>query len=169
MENGWIKLHRKFLKWEWSDNPKMVALFIHLLLSANHEDNKWHGITIKRGQVVIGRKSTNEITIKPTNRFSVVSILNWSKYQKFQPTNQPANQPTINQQITTNKNVKNDKNIKETCIQLKDWNERQKSPLKDFRPENIVGKYGVGKIEGLIKEYGGQNNGFNLFLTNLKP
>ncbi|WP_260411000.1 replication protein [Cohnella xylanilytica] len=55
------------------------------------------------------------LTIKPTNKYSVVSILNWHKYQNDdqqfdqQVTNK---RPTDDQQVTTNKNVKNDKNVK---------------------------------------------------------
>ena len=51
---------------------------------------------------------------------------------------------------------------------LKDWNERQSSPIADFKPENIINKYGMEKIEALIKKYGKENNGFNLFLTHLR-
>ena len=36
--NGWIKIHRKLLEWEWADDPNMVALWIHLLLNANLTD-----------------------------------------------------------------------------------------------------------------------------------
>ena len=62
MDNGWIKLHRKFLEWEWFDKPEMVQLFIFLLLSANHADNDWRGMTIKRGQLVTSYASIKEKT-----------------------------------------------------------------------------------------------------------
>lgn len=123
MENsGWIKLHNKFLQWEWMDNPNMVALFIHFLLNANYQEKNWHGQIIKPGELIIGRKalskktgisqqairtcltrlkSTNEITIKSTNRYSIISLTNWHKYQQKQPAKQPASQPTSNQQATT--------------------------------------------------------------------
>jgi len=48
---GWIKLHRKMLQWEWYDDINTKCLFIHCLLKANIEDKKWRGITIKRGQL----------------------------------------------------------------------------------------------------------------------
>ena len=53
---GWIKLYRRFLKWEWFEDEKMVKLFIYLLLSVNFEDKKWRGIDVKRGQMITGRK-----------------------------------------------------------------------------------------------------------------
>lgn len=63
-------------------------------------------------------KSKN-ITIKPTNRYSIITVCKWDTYQNDinsinhhnnqQLTN---NQPTTNQQLTTDKNVKNDNNGK---------------------------------------------------------
>ena len=47
---GWIKLHRKTIGWEWYSDMNAKSLFIHCLLKANIKDNKWHGITIKKGQ-----------------------------------------------------------------------------------------------------------------------
>ena len=39
LESGFIKLHRKILKWEWYDEPNTMRLFIHLLLTASIEDD----------------------------------------------------------------------------------------------------------------------------------
>ena len=52
MAEGWIKLNRKFLEWEWFGDPAMVKLFIFLLLKANYKDKRWKGIEVKRGQLV---------------------------------------------------------------------------------------------------------------------
>lgn len=139
MENfGYVKLFRKFLKWEWYQKSEMVHLFLHFLLLANHEDGRWQGQVIKRGQFITGRKSlkrdtrisertirtcierlktTNEITTEPTNRFTLITIVNWEDYQN-KPTNKTTNtltnkRPTNDQLPTTNKNSKNDKNNKE--------------------------------------------------------
>ena len=38
--NGWIALSRKLLDWQWHDEPKMVALWVHILLRASHETTK---------------------------------------------------------------------------------------------------------------------------------
>ena len=40
---GWIKLHRQILDWEWYDDINVKVLFLHLLLTANYEDKKWQG------------------------------------------------------------------------------------------------------------------------------
>ena len=49
---GWIKLHRKILDWEWYDDINTKVLFLHLLLTANHEEQKWRGKIIERGQLI---------------------------------------------------------------------------------------------------------------------
>jgi len=149
MEGTYIKLDRKILKWEWFDDSKMVHLFIYLLLKANHKDGKWQGVTVKRGQLITGRlklamavgfserqirtclkklKMTNEIAIKTTNKFSIITICKYDTYQNQKEINdqqddqqndrQETNKrPTKDQQATTNKNdkeYKNDKNEEES-------------------------------------------------------
>ena len=100
--SGWIKLHRKLLDWEWYNDSVTKDLFLHLLLKANHEPGRWKGVDIDRGEVVTGRKvlakelgfsernirtainklkSTNELTIKSTNRFSLIKLNNYDEYQ----------------------------------------------------------------------------------------
>ena len=136
MDNGFITLHRKITEWEWYTDGNTMRLFVHLLLKANHKEKKWRGQTIERGQLITGRKvlaeelkmgeqqvrtslghlkSTNEITIKSTNKFSLVTLVNYDFYQtkKDELTNKLTNkQPTTNQQLTTNNNDNNDNNIK---------------------------------------------------------
>lgn len=129
---GWIKIYRKIMNWEWFDVPEMVALWVHLLINANLEAKVWHGIDIPRGSFVTSRKAlaeesglseqqirtclarmteTNEITIKSTNKYTLVTINNFDNYQPrkedIQPAEQPTVQPTINQQSTTTKEYKN--------------------------------------------------------------
>jgi len=144
MNRGYIKLWRKITEWEWYQDSKITHLFIHLLLSANHQDNNWKGLSIKRGQILVGRKelseklgiseqsirtcinklkSTSEITTKSTNRYTLITLVNFEQYQpsEIKPTNKSTNsltnnQPTTNQQLTTNKNDKNDKNDKNKNI-----------------------------------------------------
>jgi len=140
MDNGWIKIYRKFSDWEWFKISEMVHLFIFLLINCNHKDNKWQGINIKRGQIITGRKElsfktgiseqtirtclkklelTKEITVKSTNKYSIITVCNYDSYQdKTEITNQQLtnNQPATNQQLTTNKNDKNKKNDKNIFI-----------------------------------------------------
>jgi len=135
-DNGWIKVHRKLLDWEWYDDSKIVHLYIHCLLKANHKPNKWRGITIEQGQFISSYsklscelpmtvqqirtalnklKSTNEITITSTSKYSIISITNWDSYQldnKQDNNEATSKQQTDNKQVTTNKNDKKEKNDK---------------------------------------------------------
>ena len=100
--SGYIKLFRKMVEWEWYGDPNTKAVFLHLLLTANYKRTKYRGVTLKPGQTVIGRKAlaeelgmsernvrtalnhlkaTNEIATKATNKFTVVTIVNWESYQ----------------------------------------------------------------------------------------
>lgn len=143
---GWIKLHRKLINWEWYQDSNMVHLFIHLLLSANHKPGKWRGISIERGQLITGRnklseqtgisqqsirtcldklKATSELTSKPTNKYTIITICNYDDYQiKDTDINQQINQqltnnqPATNQQLTTNKNNNNKKKEKEKVFEV---------------------------------------------------
>ena len=136
MENeGWIKLHRQFLKWEWHDSPGTAYLFVVLLLLANHEDERWHGMTVVRGQVITSLNSlsdlsglslrqvrtslsrlenTGEICIKTTSKFTSVTVSNYDKYQVREEVVRQTNdmqttnkRQTNDNQTTTNKNDKN--------------------------------------------------------------
>lgn len=49
MAQGFIKLNRSILNWEWYDDINVTRVFIHCLLKANFKKTKWHGKTINRG------------------------------------------------------------------------------------------------------------------------
>lgn len=145
MYSGYIKLWRKFSETSFYRSSTCVHLAVHLLIKCNHEPKKIvfnkEEITIERGQCLTGRKalaqetgiseqsvrtaiytlkSTSFLTIKVTNKFSIISIGKYSDYQNnvtSKSTNNLTNhQPTTNQQLTTNNNDKNDKNDKNTTI-----------------------------------------------------
>jgi len=145
MHRGYIKLWRKTAEWEWYKNSTTLHLFLHLLLTANHKNTRFMGVEVKRGSLVCGRKklsentgipeqsirtsitqlkSTNEITIKSTNKFSIITLCNYESYQCDkneinQQINQQSNQqltnnqPTTNQQLTTSKECKEGEECKE--------------------------------------------------------
>lgn len=141
MSQGWICLHRKLLEWEWYDDIPTCRLFIHCLLKANHKDKNWKGSLIPRGSFITGRhvlseetglterqirtaltklKSTNDLSIKATNKNSLVTIVNYEFYQNGdgettnkksnnEPIESPAsdhNQQCNNEQQETNKRAK---------------------------------------------------------------
>jgi len=121
---GWIYVFRKIMEWEWYHDSKMVHLFLHLIFMAQYKSTTFRGIELKRGQLLTGRAklssqtglseqsirtcldrliSSKEVTSKPTNRFSVITIVNYETYQKpILASNQPANQQTTNKQPASN-------------------------------------------------------------------
>ena len=125
MNNGYIKIHRKFLDWEWYSNINDCRLFIHCLFKANWKDGYFEGILIPRGsfatsisnlaketgltvqQVRTSLKhlnSTSNLTNIRHSKFSIISINNYEKYQvnnKVDNNQLTINQQTDNNQITT--------------------------------------------------------------------
>lgn len=135
---GWIKIHRKFQNWEWRDSPKHVAVFLDLLLEANHKDKKYRGKLIKAGSLTtsyskisertgVSIKSvrtvlkdlieTQEVAYQNCKQFSMISITNWESYQlegTDSGTQRALKGHSKGTQRATNKNVnnvKNDKNV----------------------------------------------------------
>ena len=154
--SGWIKIHRKFLDWEWFNKSEAVHLFVYLVLKANHKEVQWQGIDINKGQFVtsFGKISadtgislqtirtllkklekSNEINIQTTNKFSVITICKYECYQnetEVNDTKVTSKQQTTNKQLTTNKNDKNNKEIL-----LDTWVEYRKQIKKPIKQSTI--------------------------------
>lgn len=136
MEQGYIKLFRQIVDWEWYDDIPTCRLFIHLLLKVNHVDRNWQGKKIERGSCITSFASLNaetklsveqikralknlqktgEIKKISTNQNTLIIVTKYDDYQCFanadnkQTTNE---QQTDNKRTTTNNNVKNIKNDK---------------------------------------------------------
>ena len=143
---SFIKLDRKIAEWEWFTDSNTLKLWIYLLVNAQYQDSSYKGIEVKRGQLITGRKklaeqlemseqqirtcldhlqATNEITIKPTNKYSVITIEKYGLYQgdddgNNQQNNQQSNQRATNKQPTNNHNKRNKeiKNIRNKEIYI---------------------------------------------------
>ena len=76
-----MKLHRKLLEWEWYGDAHMVHLLVHLLLTAAHEDRKYKGLTIKRGQLATTTKELSEAL--GTSRTSIWRRLKRLEMERF--------------------------------------------------------------------------------------
>ncbi|HTG54959.1 MAG TPA: hypothetical protein VL943_01735 [Niabella sp.] len=159
MHKGYVKVWRKIEDSGLMQIPNTLALFMHILFNATHKDRKLGTpvgvIELKRGQFLSGRielartlKQSEQqvrtslkklelmkiLTIQSTNRYSIYTIENYSKYQDEQPTDNQQNnqqitnsQPADNQQITTKQELKNlsieECNKKPSAIpsELPDW------------------------------------------------
>lgn len=134
MHRGYVKDWRRILEWEWYTDYKTCHLFRHCILKANIEDKQWKGQSIKKGSFVTSlenlsretglsvqnirtslKKLTSELTIKTTNRNTIISIKNYENYQGL-TSNLTNNQQTTNKLLTTTKEYKNEKNEKKFII-----------------------------------------------------
>ena len=135
--NGYIKLYRQMLDWGWYDDTNTKVVFLHLLLTANFKDTEWHGIQLKRGDVVTSipslaaalklsernvrtaishLKATGEVTDKTFSKFRIISIKNYSQYQdddRQSDRQTSGNRQSDDSQATGNRpQRKNDKNVR---------------------------------------------------------
>lgn len=141
--DGWIKLHRSLLEWEWFTDSNTLHVFVYLLLTANIKDTKFKGFLVPKGSLITTvrkisdntrvssmsvrtalqkLKISEQITIKTTNKFTVVSICNYDKYQEVETSQQQTtNKRNTNKQQTTNKQLtsieEEGKNIRKDIIQ----------------------------------------------------
>jgi hypothetical protein len=154
-----------------------------LLLKANHKEKRFKGIELKVGSIVTSRDllaretglssqqirtalnkliSTNEITSKTSSQGTILQIVSYEKYQVA--TNEITNeQPTSNQRVTTNKNIKkeNKENIYRQFKHLKLTIEEFNKLKIDYTQEQI------DFILDSIENYA-QNKKYNsLYLTSL--
>jgi hypothetical protein len=140
IDTGWIKLHRKETQNAYYKKSQYVHLWHHILVCANHaeKDFFWNGEVkkIMPGQLLTGRKKLSEetgisestvedilkfferqqqIQQQKTTKYRLLTVVNWNEYQgvRQQKQQQGNNKPTTGQQqADTNKNVKNDKNVR---------------------------------------------------------
>lgn len=130
---GWVKLHRKLLEWEWYGDAHMVHLLVHLLLTATHEDRKYKGLTIKRGQLVTTIKELAEtlgtpesstrlrikrlkscgfISIKVANNKTTITICNYDSYQMREKDSCERNAKDVRKKCGRNAEAHNNRNNK---------------------------------------------------------
>ena len=122
---GFIIWHRRII--DKGYDAETYMLWSYLVLLANHKDNIFHGVEIKRGQYKTGRHKLNEITgisewkieriltylekqqqiaQQKTNKFRIITVKNYDMYQKLH-TKLHNKHPQSN----TNNNDNNENNI----------------------------------------------------------
>ena len=163
MELGYVRLYRKILDnpiiWKDSDH---VAIWIYLLLNATHKEIsvifKGERTILKPGQLIVGSKAIAEelninyvkvhrvlndfkvekqIEKQASNKNSLITILNWEKYQSCEKQNEiqvknNCNSDEIqmkNECNTTEKQLKN--NCNSTEIQQKSETQSEKQIITE--------------------------------------
>ena len=137
-QSTFIKIDRNIMRWRWWSNHNTLIVFLTLLLTANIQEHSFERDIIRRGEVATSistisqqtklspqsvrtainhLKSTGEITIRSTNRYQVITIVNYDLYQSKSTSKLTSNQQTANKQLTNKSTtikeyIKNDKNGK---------------------------------------------------------
>ena len=135
MSEGFIKIYRQLLEWEWYTDVNTKTLFLHCLLKANFKTKKYQKSTVKKGSFVTSLEtlsretgltiqqtrtalkhliSTGELTSKSTSKNRIITVVN---YEKFQDDNRQNNkqltskrqtkQQSNNKQVTSNQQAAN--------------------------------------------------------------
>lgn len=152
---GYIKLHRQITRWEWYTDVNTKSLFLHCLLMANHKDNQWRGIEIKRGSFITSLRKlateigltvsqtrtslkklemTQEITQQSHTHNTLIKVLNYEQYQGYEEEKKDIDSTIIAQDIAvksqTNRTKHRTQNSnKQELKEIK--NEKNEKNIKD--------------------------------------
>lgn len=138
---GWIAIHRKLLENPITSKPDYLSVWVHLLLMANHKETSfiWNNQKqiLKEGQLLTGLKvlskktgvaqgtvyrilnyleNEKQIEQQKTTKFTIITIVNWSKYQR----NEKQNEKQIENRLKTDEKqietYNNDNNVNNKYI-----------------------------------------------------
>jgi hypothetical protein len=135
---GWIKIHRQISEKAFYQKSEYFHLWLHLLLRANHHPSEFIfnnvPTSLKAGQLLTGRKklsaetgiseskverilkyfqSAHQIEQKTFNRFRIITIKGWNKFQHVEHHSEPrlhSQSTTVEQPLITYNNKKKEKN-----------------------------------------------------------
>ncbi len=132
---GYIKAYRSLIDKGYYNKSQYVHLWIHLLFLANHAPKEFmfngKSENLKPGQLITGRKKLSMVTgIKPTtierilkvfeneqqigqqktNKYRVITILSWDKYQ-ISDNKMDTKRTSNGQQTDTNNNDNNEEEV----------------------------------------------------------
>ena len=150
-----IKLDRNIIDWRWFKTPKILSIFIWMIVKANIKEGHFQNETVKRGSLVTSNASiaegcgltiqnvrtalsdlerTGEITRNIKNHYQIITIVNYELYQTALPKqiyqNDEAYQfrPT-RIDSTTNKQLTTNKEYKKERIKKENVKEKSSSSL----------------------------------------
>lgn len=159
-QGGWIKLYRASIGKGWLSNHRLWTFWCYCLLKASHKETTVlignQQVRLLPGQFVFGRKKAakdlrmserqtrtcidslktlENVSVKTTNKYSLVTIINWGIYQGGENGNDHQNdqQPANKVPHTRSKEVKKE-NTPGFQPVLSFFLERAEN-VKGFRPE----------------------------------
>jgi hypothetical protein len=175
VDEGFIKIHRKILRWEWYTDFPVKVLFLHCLILANHKPKNWRGITVIRGQFIssVGKlakqtgltvkqirlalkklEKTNEITVEATNRFSLITVNEYSTYhvnerEEGKQKGKQEGKQKANEGQTEGKQRATTKNVKNVKNVKKEKKKKEEADLifPDCVEKSLIEKYFENRVE----------------------
>lgn len=157
LENGYIKLYRSLLTWEWYRDRNTCRLFLHLLLTVNYRPEQWKGREVARGQRVATiqkladetglsvrevrtalnhLKKTGEVTSESHSQYTLLTVLGYDRFQG--ETNE-----TTNDRQTSDKPETNERQQRKKARKKENAN----------RQLDSSGGFDVGQYEQLVRSY----------------
>jgi len=137
MNRGFIKIWRKALDAGWLKNHKLWVFWTYCLMKATHKEYDaivgCQSIHLMPGDFIFGLnvaskethlsirsirtllnflQTTQNLTIKTTNKFSIISITNWDTYQIQETQNDKQNDKPLTNNRQTTDNIQEYKNIR---------------------------------------------------------
>lgn len=175
-DNGFVKIYRSITNCEFWGKPNAVVLFIYLIMAASLAPTTFKGTKLQRGQLVTTvselsaktgltvqqvrtalktLKLTNTVTNKTSPQNSIITVINFDKYQNV--TNTLTNhQQTANKRLTNEQQtyyIKEDKEDKEDKeVEKKEVGEPPTiSPPPSTTTQILVEKYGIDNYNDCVK------------------
>lgn len=177
---GYIKLHRKMVNWEWYTDINTKTLFIHCLIMANHKPTKWRGYDVGIGEFITSLsklstqtglsiqqvrtsldklKSTQDITQYQHSKFTMLKVLNYAMHQGKEELENDISNTISTQNVTTNQHQVNTQDNTKVTTNKNDKNlKNDKNDKKEIKEvvdylNNVIGtsyRYTSNKTQSLI-------------------
>ncbi|MBN2569991.1 MAG: hypothetical protein JXB42_11230 [Deltaproteobacteria bacterium] len=143
MNRGYVRLWRKSLDAGWIKNHKLWAFWTWALLKASHKEHdaivglqvthlfpgqfifglhvaaKETGLSVRQIRTITAfLTKTGNLTIKTTNKFSIITIVNWPTYQSDSPENDKLNDKPLTSKRQHTKRERMEKITSEEILSL---------------------------------------------------
>lgn len=170
---GFIKIPRDIVNRPWITHNSTLRVYIELLFNAAWKDFEYNGATLKKGQFItsVGRlaarcqlsvqqtrtalshlKSTNDITIETTSKFSIITVFNHCPDNEV---DKPVDN-LANNQSDTPPNNRNRKEEKEDKIEIKE-KEGEEAAAPPSSPSPLSSPVSSITRDELVRQYGSEN------------
>lgn len=184
MADGYVKLHRQLIDWEWFQDSATMHVLTCLLLTVNWKEAKWMGHTIPPGGTVTSREkiaSQTGLTEKQVRRAldnleqgrviersragkgQLVTLVNWAKYQvdddeqgRERASNRAGTGPTKGQQQGRQRAGIEER---EEGKKGKKGRREEELPLTGITPAEPVKTYGDPSVNALMHHLREANGG----------